>query len=88
MTIEDARRASDLLKVMDDAKEWQETFDREAEHGFILFEEIVAAHNIDGNGRRSGWSGPFRLTTPIARDMMAWLRERVARELASLGVGS
>ena len=88
MTLEQARRVSDLIKTLDDAKEWGDSFREKSEKGrnFILFEEQVCALNIDGNGERGGWEGPIRVPREIAAEMMGWLEDRVRSELHTLGV--
>lgn len=87
--MEDAQMISDLLITLTDAKEWRETFEGDgAARRFISFEGVVAADNILMEGKRGGWVGALRMPRGFAIEMTAWLEQRVAAELAKLGVES
>ena len=85
MTMDDARRLSDLLVTLDDAKEWKETFEDDGEP-FIVFEEVVTGKNIRADGRRGGYEGGLRMDRATAIAMMAWLQEYTQTQIAEIGV--
>lgn len=85
MMIDEARRVSDLLVTLDDAREWRETFEGEKVE-FIGFERTVAADNIRLEGSREEWSSELRMHRTTAIDMMAWLEQRTLSNLECLGV--
>lgn len=88
MTLDQAKRLSDILKTLEDSQTFGISFAEKSDEGrnFVLFGDIVAATNIDGNGTRGGWEGEIRLPRDIAIEMMGWLEQRVDAELKTLGV--
>lgn len=85
MTMNDAKRISDLLVIMKDAREWRETFEQSAAP-FIGFEDVVSAGNVLMEGPRDGWQGSLRMDTPTAVAMMKWLEAVAQAELFEHGV--
>ena len=90
MTLTEAKRTSDLLRMMEDAIDFAASFAEPSTKNreFILFENVVAADNIDGDGERGGWEGPLRVPRDIAVEMMLWLQSRAETEMASYGVNT
>jgi hypothetical protein len=86
MTMDEARRVSDLLVTLDDAKEFRESFEEENEQNYIAFENVMSASNIQANGTRGGWQGLIRMPRATAIAMMKWLEEHVRAELSAMQV--
>lgn len=80
-----ARRIALLLDVLDEAREWRESFD-ETKRNYVGFDNIVSADNLGLNGERGGWDGAISLPKELAIEMMRWLEARAMKELTELGV--
>lgn len=88
MNMAQAKRIADILKTLDDAECFGAAFREPSEdsRNYILFEDVVEADNIDGDGTRGAWEGEIKLPRDIAIEMMEWLKKRVKQELSKLGV--
>lgn len=85
MTGEEAREVSDLLVTLDDAGEWRDSF-AECKDPFVIFEEVVHAKNVRGDGTRGGWVGSLGMPKWLALRMMLWLENEAITRLTELGV--
>lgn len=83
-------RARILIAVLDDAKEWRETFEepQNALLSTVIFGEIGMTAGAERKGDRSvsGFEGALDLPREMAVEMMVWLEARARDELDKLGV--
>ena len=89
MTMAELRSAATWLKVLDQAKDWRQSFedDKHAKKNpFIGFGDISGWDALADERSGSGWDGTLMMPRRLAIDMMMWLEARARRELKKLGV--